>query len=486
MSDNSEILRAVETLLKHSVPTGTPSTPYTHGPGGLFGVAGIERDLYHTRLAGSGLAWRLPFSPSVMTDPYFAYITGFTDPDESNPEGVCDYPPAAGSMKTCLQTAPFGRYSYKTREMEINRVGQLINRGEFDDLQVLNDPLVPELGRSLFPSLSGNSQISSGAEVLSRWLELGVKFVNKLGRQIFTGTPANNTAGGGYKEFIGLDLLIGTNKVDAITGTDCPSLYSDVKDFAYAKVDAASNDPDIVETLTTLLRFVKHTAEYTGMMPVKWVLVMRRTLFWEITDIWPCRYLTYRCQSWRDTGGLDPVGSFDSAEAIRMRDAMRNGRYLTVDGENIEVIIDDFIVEESSNNTNKIDVGCFASDIYLIPMTAAGRAVTYWQHYDYRAGTMQAVSDGKLSNDYWTDGGVYMWHKLPPLMWCDVWAAKIEPRIILRTPHLAGRLTNVQYCPLQHVRDVHPDDSYFVDGGVTDRDPPSLYNDYTEYASRQK
>lgn len=485
--DNDAILKAIgEALLqKHTIPSGTPSTPYLHGPGGLFGVAGLEQDVFHTRLSGSGIAWRLPFSGSVTTDPMYPYITGFTDPDETNPEGVCDYPPAAGNMKTCIQTAPFGRYSYKTRELEINRVGQLINRGEFDDLRLVNDPLVGELGKTIFPNLSGNAQLSSGKEVLSRWLEMGVKFVNKLGRQVYTGSPGNNTAGGGYKEFIGLDILIGTNKVDAITGTDCPSLYSDIKDFNYAQVDAAANDPDIVETLTTMYRYVKHTAEYTGLMPVKWVLVMRRSLFWEITDIWPCRYLTYRCQSWRDTAGIDPVGSFDSAEAIRMRDAMRNGRYLLIDGEQVEVIIDDFIVEESSNDTNKISVGCFASDIYLVPLTAAGRTVTYWEYFDYSKGASVSIADGRLANYYWTDGGIYLWHALPPTMWCNVWAAKIEPRILLKTPHIAGRLTNVQYCPLQHVRDVHPDDDYFVDGGVQGRTAPSLYNDYTEYASRQ-
>lgn len=480
MSNEQDILRTIgEVLMKHTVPSGTPSTPYSHGPGGLFGVAGIERDIFHTRLSGSGLAWRLPFSPSVITDPYFAYITGFTDPDESNPDGVCDYPPYAGNMKTCIQTAPFGRYSYRTRELEINRVGQLINRGEFDDLRVLNDPIVGELGKSIFPGISGSSQISAGAEVLHRWLEMGVKFVNKLGRQIYTGTPANNTGGGGYKEFMGLDILIGTNKVDALTDTDCPSLASDIKDFNYTKVDATNADPDIVEVITTMYRYVKHTASYTGLMPVKWVLVMRESLFFELTDVWPCRYLSYRCQSWRDTGGIDPTGSYDSAEAIRMRDAMRNGNYLLIDGAQIEVIIDDFIVEESSNDTNKIDVGCFASDIYLVPMTVmGGTQVTYWQHYDYRSGTMQAVRDGNLGQYYWTDGGVYLWHVLPPVMWCNVWAAKVEPRIILKTPHIAGRLTNVQYCPLQHTRDVHPDDDYFVDGGVQGRDAPSLWSDW--------
>lgn len=481
MNPQFDLLKAVgEMLVKHTTPTGTPSTPYLHGPGGLFGVDGIERELFHTRLSGNGLAWALPSFGDVQMTPLFGYITGFTDPDETNPSGVCDDPPYAGNMKTCLQTAPFGRYSYMTREMEINRVGQLNDRGEFNDLTLVNDPIVRELGKTIFPGISGSAQLSAGAEVLARFLEVGVKFVNKLGRQIYIGNPVNNTAGGGYKEFMGLDLLIGTNKVDAITGTDCPSLYSDVKNFNYATVDAVANDPDIVEVLTTMFRFLRHNAEGMNMTPVTWKLVMRRGLFWELTDIWPCRYLTYRCQSWRDTGGLDPVGSFDSAEAIRLRDDMRNGNYLLIDGERIPVVIDDFIVEESSADTNRVSVGCFASDIYIVPITAAGRPVTFWQYYDYQRGPMQAVADGKLSDDFWTEGGIYLWHKKPPLNWCVQWVAKVEPRLILRTPHLAGRLTNVQYCPLQHTRDVHPDDDYFVDGGVQGRTAPSLWSDWND------
>jgi len=31
-------------------------------------------------------------------------------------------------------------------------------------------------------------------------------------------------------EFMGLNLLVGINKVDAISGLDCPSLDADVKD----------------------------------------------------------------------------------------------------------------------------------------------------------------------------------------------------------------------------------------------------------------
>jgi hypothetical protein len=55
----------------------------------------------------------------------------------------------------------------------------------------------------------------------------------------------------------------------------------------------------------------------------------------------------------------------------------------------------------------------------------------------------------------------------------------VEPRIILLTPHLAGRLQNVVYVPLQHERESLPSDPYWVDGGVsTARAAPSFHSDW--------
>jgi hypothetical protein len=34
-----------------------------------------------------------------------------------------------------------------------------------------------------------------------------------------------------------------------------------------------------------------------GLNPVKWVIAMRETLFYELTEGWPCNYMTYRCQN---------------------------------------------------------------------------------------------------------------------------------------------------------------------------------------------
>ncbi len=460
---------------KHTTPSGTPTTNYMHGPGGIFGVAGIERDIFSTRIQPRGLAGALPGRGTIRTNPLFGYITGFQANTGDVADGVCDDCGVAGPTKSCLQTADFGRYCYMTKEIEVNRVGQQTNRGEFLDLRLVNDPLLADTGGVLGQNINGTPNLRR--EVLQAFVELGVSFQNQLIPQVYIGNPANNSAGGGSKQFPGLDILIGTGKVDAITGTNCPSLDSDIKDFNYGLVCEESSGTDIVETVTYMMRYLRHNADRQNFNPVRWVITMRRELFWELTACWPCSYLTYRC-TFRAADTQAQV-NVDAADHVAMRDQMRNGNYLLIDGERVDVVIDDGIVEEADADNAAIGPGEFASDIYFIPMTIkGGMAVTYWEYLDYSQGAMMAVEDGRLQSYYWTDGGRFSWHAKPPKNWCNQWMAKIEPRIIFLTPQLAGRIQNVRYAPLQHTRDPFPSDPYFVDGGETSRTGPSYYSDW--------
>ncbi|HEY4669737.1 MAG TPA: hypothetical protein VIH05_08180 [Tepidiformaceae bacterium] len=475
--DQNAILEALAKALlpvvqKHTTPTGTPSNPYVHGPGGLFGVMGLEREVIHTRLQPVGLAGILPVRPSVDMWPLFPYISGFRDVTGDVANGVCDDPQTAGPMKTCLQTAPFGRYSFMTREMEINRVGQVINRGEFLDLTLINSPLAAQLGSSIFPTIPSEQQALKGAEVLQRFIEVGVAFQNQLGRQLYAANPVNDSAGGGYEEFNGLDLLIGTGKVDAKTAIACPSLDSIVWDYNLTNIASPTANPNIVTLLTNILRRLNHIATRTGLQPLVLTLAMRQDLFWVITDLWACAYYSDRCQTLNNAQVM-----LDGTEMTTIRDAMRNGEYLLVDGKKVPVVIDDMIPEQSSNEDAAIPVGCFASDIYIVPLTARGMPVTYFEHFDYRGGSMQAVVDGRMTQYFWTDGGIFLWHAKPPLNWCVQWLGKIEPRLVLRTPHLSARILDVLYCPLAHSRDTHPDDHYWIDGGVTERSVDYFYHE---------
>jgi hypothetical protein len=473
--------RDLRTGEKHDA-TGTQTTVYGHGAdsaaAGLFTYPGVDPDVFHSIVgAEAGVVGMLPKFPSIYTDPTYFTITGIQADVGDEPSTICGAAPTAGYMKGCKLTSPFGRYRRQTREIYLDRIGSRIDLSDPSYLQLQN-PLPGGQWGAMNPNLIGGTNFLVN-EIAKLHVEMGFSINNLLNQQLYVGTPANNN-GEAYKEMAGFDLQIAQNQIDVETGTACPSMYSDLKDFDYGLVDATNSS--IIDMMTAMWRYVNSIADMSNMSPVKWVWAMRRDLFYELTDVWPCRYLTYRCQSWKDTTGIDPVGQFNSAEAIRMRDDMRNGRYLIIDGERIQVVLDNGIPEESSDDQGNLADGVFASDIYLIPLTVlGGKPVTFIEYFNHaNADLATALGEGKLANTVGvTNNGAWIWVVYQTGL-CVYWQWKVEPRLVLRTPQLAGKLQNVAYSPLQHTRDPFPTDGYFTNGGVTYRSNRTRYTPWSQ------
>lgn len=450
---------------------GAPIGPYAHGPGGLFSELGLSQPVIstHTQIISS-VAAAMSVEMSQDINPLALYITGFVRSDEQEKDAVCDDPEEAGNMKTCIQTAQFGRKEFKTRQVEVNRIGQRVNRGEFLDLNLVNSPLVNQLGGIMMQRFALNRQqgILAGREMLMRIVEVGVAYQRWLCPTTFTGNPTNNSAGGGFKEFPGLDLLVARNQVDAVNGQACPSLYSDLKDYNFVDVQDNNAPYNIVHVLTQMYRFIRHKAITQNMWPADLRFVMRTGLFDAIADVWPCEYMTYRCQFSAESGDSNASQNINDMAAVTFRDAMKTGKFLKIDGVNVPVITDDCITEETQADNAAIPLGSFSSDIYLLPFSIRNKSfkTLFWETYDYRAGTIPAIQDANATNFFWTDGGRFLWGLKAPDNWCLELISKIEPRIRLLTPQLAGRLQNVVYTPLQHFDDPLPSSEYWIDGGV--------------------
>ena len=457
--------------------SGAAQGPYIHGPGGIFGVRGLDRGIISTvtQITGS-LGEVIPVEssgPMAEQNPLFPYITGFVRSDTQEKNAICDDPEEAGNFLTCLQTTFYGRKEFKSRELVVTELGNVINRGEFTDLLLENQPLVNQMGGIMrdFVGLGETNAAIGGNEIVVRMIEMGLAFQRWFCPMTFIGNPANSKAGGGYREFMGLDMLIGTNKIDALTGAACPGLYSDVKSFGYRQIDSTT-DPDIHRTLSTMLYILNTRARQNNLVPVKFALVMRSQLFWELCRTWPLQYYT-------DKAGLTNAGlDILYKDMITLRDQMRTGSYLIINGINYDVIQDDCIYEENRSVNAAIPIGGFASDIYIVPLTARGGTMRtlYWQYKDFNKTVMPDL--GRLPAWFWSDNGQFLWTMSPPLNWClDVKAVTI-PRLILRTPQLAGRLTDVVYVPLQHTNDPLPSQYYHVSGGQGGRPLSSPYSEW--------
>ncbi|MDP2661363.1 MAG: hypothetical protein Q8R28_11615, partial [Dehalococcoidia bacterium] len=120
--------------------TGTPTSYLMHGNGGLFATAGVDQAIISTAVRPTGLLEVLPAYATQFTNPLFTFITGFLSDTGSDPSGPCDNCVTAGVKKACTQTAQFGRYCRETKEIDVTRIGKLLNRSEPTDLRMVNSP----------------------------------------------------------------------------------------------------------------------------------------------------------------------------------------------------------------------------------------------------------------------------------------------------------------------------------------------------------
>jgi hypothetical protein len=166
----------------------------------------------------------------------------------------------------------------------------------------------------------------------------------------------------------------------------------------------------------------------------------------------------------------------DGGENVRMRDEMWNGHFLWIDGEKVPVVTDDALPEKTHvTDAETLAAGEFASDIYFIPLRAKGIPVLYWEYLDYSqigSADMQAFGGKQM---FWnSDGGRFMW-TMKQENYCFQFELKCEPRLVLRTPQLCARISNIKNAPLMHMRSPFPDSPYYKGGGAESYDSSAFY-----------
>ena len=432
---------------------------FSHGLGSLFGSYSIEREVVSAMIKPFGLGARLPRYPSVYEQPFFASITGVTADSGSESSTNCGDNPRA-YLKGCDLTAQFGRLARDTGTIEIDKVMLRKNRGDFTDLRLYGELL----GDAGFTVEGMTTEQMLNVVTKAEMVIAAISLERRLSQHLWQGHILNNVDGG-YKEFPGLQYQIATGQMDAHTGTLCPALDSDVKDFALQNVESRNSLRDIVQFISYMDATLNFNAEHSGMTPLVLAMCLRPELWYILSAIWPCAYNTNKCAV-MDTADLDTVPMVDAAAMKRITDDMRQGMYLDVNGHRLPVILDTGIYEYNNQNST-IAAGNYASSIYFVPLSAGGLTTTYMEYIDYRAASPD-VALLRGTQPFWTDGGMFFW-AIEDNKWCFKLSVKSEQRVILRTPHLAGRIDRVLYRPTQHFRSPYPADPYFVDGGVSMR-----------------
>lgn len=471
------VLERMQDRAREKAAGTTPSSYFVHGPTGILAQPGQRADVVNAMMTPlMGLQKALPVRPSAMANEVYPILTGQTDSTGSEPTNACDDAPQPGNLKICNQTYPFGRLVMDSQVLQVDRPGLITNRSEFLDQRLIGNP---------FQNYPMPQDVNPGdalrTEVGKKLLELNNGFNLKHAHLVYDGNPSNTSGNTGYIEFYGLDKLINTGYQDAYTGQACAAADSVIVSFGSANI--TGNENAIVKDIVETYAYLDYLAERTGQKPCTWALAMRYSMFRNLSQIWPCVYMTYRCVI-QSSGSTN----FVSAEMqVQMRDDMRNGvfdgrdigsPYLLIDGKPVQVIIDDAIVETvPSANT-------FKSDIYFVPMTYnGGRPATFWEYFNLNApGAMGDVIQNFAPLGSFTilQNGRYWLHRKPPSNECVQVRLGTKPRLILETPFLAARLTNIVYNPLLiHERSPFPQDGtngyYFVNGGQYTFPAPTWY-----------
>jgi hypothetical protein len=419
-----------------------------------------------------GIGELLPREPVRTIEQFLPFITGVEPTSSTEPTTECG-DCISGESEACIQHFPTAKVCRETKAMTLQKAIERLNRGDID-LNLLNDQLGSDSPWHPGQSFTTQGEIMQVATAWALLFELPPLFMHALGPMTYTGNPTNNN-GNAYREFRGLQLLVNTGFVDAFANVTCPALDSDLKDVNYANVKTATN-PSFIEVLEMAHYYVRNNARGQRLDPVTWVVVMRPELWQIVSSLMPFQSILATMMS--ATIPASYSVDIDGGSLVRERDAIRQGMTLNLNGENVRVVLDDGIPEDNNANNANLDAGAYASDVYLLPIRyLGGRPAMRIEYKDYRyfsgeiaatndmiAGFYQPTPDGRFSYSLVRDGR------------CFKIQAETEPRIVLKTPQLAARIQNVQYVPLQHLREPDPDGSYFFKGGVSTRAPTSYYH----------
>lgn len=462
-----------------TVPSSTPNANYAHGPGGLFSHPALEQPLYSAIITPwTGLQYMLPVRGTTKTDPLYGIVTGVTATSGSEPTGVCDDPPTVGLAKLCMQAYTLGRESRQTSVLDISRGDRVTDRGEHTDFQIFGSPMGMQ-GDSLVPNLPAVFGDVAMSEVTKKLVEFMVAWSRDFAKVIYTGNPTNNTAGGGYKEPYGLDIIINTGHRDAESGQLCAAADSILRNFNSLNITTGGSavSTQIVRLFSYIYRNLVQNSAQMNLAPARWVMSMPFSLFYELTEIWPVAYATYRQQAIASGS----TAFVDGLELERMRAdmrgdmLMRRGQYLLIDGQKVPVAIDDAIAETTLAN------GALSANVYFVPITILGsREATFIEYFDYTAGNVLKQAQMMASMDSYSisDAGRFLIHKKPPTNFCTQLVGLTEWRVVCTVPQLAAKISNIAYTPLIHERSGFTDSNYHVNGGRTTRTGygPSYYS----------
>lgn len=406
--------------------------------GGLFADAELENPVVNAMMQPSGgIANALPSGASTVIRRKWALITDIAEETGDDPDAPCDDSPTVGDAAAAfIQFDSFARKSNQTKTGELDAIALKAHNGIHDDLFFVGDvrgqailPTAQQLSSSRFIEMGAiNRGILGIARQGERWLK----------KKVWTGDPANNTANGGYKEFIGLEKLISLplsgNYIDHswVTGSDPNNQLNPViEDFAGATIGGATS---IYAYMEEMMDAVIFQVEAAGGSSFSGYWTMRRET-WRVLR----RHIPAERAYWGRSMGASlqydvQGGMMLMSEMQKMESSLR----LPVGETNFQVVIDQGMTATYPEGNPKQII----SDIFFVITHVDNTQVTEIVYNDYSKLGEPLVPDEVLAGAGWTDGGRFH-YVIDRSKRCFIIDGKFEPQLLARFPQGFIRLTNV-------------------------------------------
>jgi hypothetical protein len=447
-------LKELGIVTKHD-PASTISSPGPHGPGGIFSQGAVRPDMYSTVPRPTNtFSGRIPLIQSRMDNEVYEILTGITATEGNRATDICSEGPTPGKLKVCRQVIPFGEVKVDTQVQRINNMGRRIDYQDLDrnvlNFQPSSSPFVPQV-----PTTDLNTRLGKAFAELGVGIELGIELVD------FVGVAGQGSNAAYLNQFItqynGLEALVKTGHVDAVTSVACPATDSIVIPHNAPIGSNGTGGTSFISEMVDMYFAAKERARTVGLAGTEFAFVMNPKAWRAVAEAWACAYWTDRC------GGTQyNETQRNPMEISRIRDAMYQGMYLTVDGENVEVLLSAGVPAPGIGNVT------YSSDIFLIPMNWNGRPLTYRQFFPLNNAEAQQFlemeNDAKVINN-----GLYAVGKRSTNGLCTKFEFYSKHRLILDTPFLAGRVNDVSFAYRASTFDTRVGESLYVNGGVSSR-----------------
>lgn len=447
---------------------------YAHGPG-LFTPVMDPNVINATQLPMPGLYSMLPEIATDYETPLYGIITGQTAGTDTGPRGDdCSPWGTSGFTQLCRQVEGLATQGITSPVINLNRIGHLVDRADFTDYRAIGDPFnyaatssgvtdVPGFGITN-PSDFLNSDIG---KVLR---EMDVEMVRRFYPDLWTSNPT--TAPDAYHDswYRGMQLKVNTGYQDVITGVACNAADSLIIPFAtvatggtnITKIGSASQT--MVDVAQDVFYTLVRKSREQGLDPVQFIFAGTPELFRELTAAWPCSYMTNRCL----TASAGTPATVQASDMLQMREDMRRGSYLLVEGQQIPFVVDNSIPQTQGAGAT---AGVYTSDLYILPLTVRGNFPVLFKtyfNYNKRGAAADAIARfGKaLYGVSVSPNGKYLYSS-DKTFECFKIKSTFRPGLVLRTPFLAARITGISYQPRLVTTSWNPSSpSNYVNGGV--------------------